>query len=312
MTRNLLVLGTVAVFGLTAAIAGAGDTRSARACDDANKSASAAKSASATSCCAKGATSSASVDAKKIHGSMIKSAMVAPGASGSVVVNAAAFGAMASSGDAACDWCPREMCATANEATAVNAAYTHASACSQKGATTTTAMAAGSCTRDATTAAVHADYSAGHASCDKTTSAAATGCTKDASAVAAGHEGCNKSTSAAAGHEGCEKSASAAAAGCCESGAKSASLKGTVDVLPYSESKRVVLAGSYACGHCTLEKTADCTPMLKTADGKIYPLLKSNRASELRSMEGKGIEVSGVVKKIDGVKFIDVKSYKSI
>ena len=95
----------------------------------------------------------------------------------------------------------------------------------------------------------------------------------------------------------------------CE-GMKTTSLKGLVDEMPYAESKRVVLTGSYACGHCTLQKTAQCAPMLKTADGKVYPLVENSHASELRLAEGKSIQVSGNVKRIDGVKYLDVKSYK--
>ena len=136
--------------------------------------------------------------------------------------------------------------------------------------------------------------------------------------IAAGGEGCSSAkTASAAG------SSDKAAAGCCESKtasaagsdekcstAKTASLKGKVDEMPYRESKKVVIAGSYACGHCTLQKTEDCSPMLKTADGKVYPLLQNNHAMEMKSKEGKNLEVSGTVKKVDGVKFLDVKSYK--
>jgi hypothetical protein len=189
-------------------------------------------------------------------------------------------------------------------------AYSQAGTCSE-GAHATTASVKDACPHDASMTAVNASMPAGHASCDKSASAAASGCTRVASATMAGsHEGCTKGASAAAA--GCCDGAKSAAAGekCSES--TSASLKGVVDELPYRENKRVVLAGSYACGHCTLEKTAECAPMLKTADGKIYPLLKTARASELRAMEGKNVEVSGTIKKYDGVKFIDVKSYKVI
>jgi hypothetical protein len=74
----------------------------------------------------------------------------------------------------------------------------------------------------------------------------------------------------------------------------------------------VTLAGAYACGHCTLAKTEDCSPMFKTADGKIYPLFKNARSSALKDMEGKNIQISGSVKKVDGVKYLEVKSYKVV
>lgn len=113
---------------------------------------------------------------------------------------------------------------------------------------------------------------------------------------------------------GCCSSKTASAAGSGEKcgAVKTASLKGMVDEMPYRENKRVVLAGSYACGHCTLQKTEDCAPMLKTADGKVYPLLENNHAMGMRGSEGKNLEVSGTVKKVDGVKFLEVKSYKVI
>jgi len=295
MNRNLLVIGAVAVFGLAAAIAGAGDAVNAVACDDAAKSAA----ASSSSCCAKGAgTTSAS--AKNIHGNMIKSAMVAPGA-GSAAINVASLAAMSGHGDADCDWCPEEMCATATEAAAKGCpAYKTANA---------------ACGGSASAAAIHTASTSGTVSCDKTASAAAAaGCEKDASAAAAA--GCEKDAHATA----------ASSAGCCAKGvktasaeggehcteAKSASLKGVVDELPYRESKRVVVAGSYACSHCTLHKTETCAPMLKTTDGKVYPLLKNSHIAAIKGTKGGNIEVSGVVKKIDGVKYIDVKSYKVI
>jgi len=137
--------------------------------------------------------------------------------------------------------------------------------------------------------------------------------------LAAGGDGCDKGSSAsAAGTQGgascCEEGKTASAAGSSEkcSSATTASLKGKVDDMPYRENKRVVLAGTYACGHCTLEKTEDCSPMLKTADGKVYPLLQNTQAKDMRAKEGKSLEVSGTVKKVDGVKFLDVKSYKVI
>jgi hypothetical protein len=284
MTRKLWVFATVTLFGVSAVLAGIGLARNASACDDTAKTAA----ATTRSCCAKDGAQSASADAGKFHHSVIKSAVVAPGAA--PILNVAAFGGMlAGGGDGDCDWCPGAMSQEECEA------MMSAAGCpAMKGAA-----------YHATTAAV---VTAGHPECNQS-----------AALALAGGDGCSKSSSAAAG----DKSASAAAAeGCCEgksasaTGAdkcatvKSASLKGVVDDMPYRENKRVVLAGAYACGHCTLDKTADCTPMLKTADGKIYPLLQNNRAKEMRSTEGKNIEVSGTVKKLDGVKFLDVKSYR--
>lgn len=350
MTRKLWVLSTVTLFGVSAMLAGVGLTRNAAACDEKAKTASVTSS----DCCAKGGAKTASVDAKKVHNSMIKSAVVAPGAA--PILNIAAFGGLlAAGGSGDCDWCPG---ASASMSAKECAAIMAASGCASKGTATTAsydgAIAAGhkGCDASATTTAA----SSGCATKGATTTAASSGCTgmkgsatTTASvdgAKAAGHNGCPASatTTAAVSHEtsvnsgsmtmaaggdGCDKAskntnASAGAGGCCEgksasaagakdekcSTTKTASLKGLVDDMPYRENKRVVLAGSYACGHCSLEKTADCSPMLKTADGKVYPMLKGNLSSEMRGAEGKNLEVSGTVKKVDGVKYLDVKSYK--
>jgi len=334
MTRKLWVLSTVTLFGVSAMLAGVGLTRNAAACDEKAKTASVTSS----DCCAKGGAKTASVDAKKVHNSMVKSAVVAPGAA--PILNIAAFGGLlAAGGSGDCDWCPGASM-SAKECAAIMAA----SGCASKGT--------------ATTASLDGAIAAGHKGCDAsaTTTAASSGCTgmkgsatTTASydgAKAAAHDCCARgaTTTAAVSHEtsvnsasmtmaaggdGCDKAsktsnASAGAGGCCEgksasaagakdekcSTTKTASLKGLVDDMPYRENKRVVLAGSYACGHCSLEKTADCSPMLKTADGKVYPMIKGNLSSEMRGAEGKNLEVSGTVKKVDGVKYLDVKSYK--
>lgn len=320
MTRKLWVLATVTLFGVSAMLVGIGLTRNAAACDDAAKSAAATTS---SSCCAKDGAKSASTDARKVHNAMIKSAVVAPGAA--PILNAAAFGSMVTGADhASCDWCPEMTTAAVNAghngcaqmSAAECAAKMSSAECASKMSTTsagcpamgksmaTTASLDGSAYPVATTAGL-----SGHPACS---GASVT--------IAAGGEGCSKSSNSAsaAGHDGdkaaggcCEgKSASAAGSGEKCATAKTASLKGKVDEMPYRESKRVTLAGSYACGHCTLNKTEDCSPMLKTADGKVYPLLQNSHAMEMRSKEGKNLEVSGTVKKVDGVKYLDVKSYK--
>jgi hypothetical protein len=296
MTRKVLVLATVTLFGVSAVLAGAAS--SALACDDNAKT----KTASATpSCCAKDGAKTASVDAKKVHNSAIKSAVVAPGAA--PILNIAAFGGMLAAGsNADCDWCPGAS----------------ASACATK-------MSSAECAAMKGTAVQTASYDGAIAApthksgCEGAATTASLNTTQSAASMtmAAGGEGCtaNKTANAGAKHgeAGCcesNKTASAAGAkGDCTA-TKTASLKGKVDEMPYRENKRVVLAGAYACGHCSLEKTADCSPMLKTADGKVYPLLENNQAKQMKAAEGKNLEVSGTVKKVDGVKFLDVKSYK--
>ena len=288
MTRKLWVLGIVGVLGVSLAIAGVSNTLRASACDDTNKSA-----AATPSCCAKDGAKTASVDAKKVHNSMIKSAVVAPGAA--PILNMAAFGGMLTAGTnvSGCEWCSKTMTTAAG-----CGAHMSSSECaahmSGKNASATVA-------------------STEHAGCGMSM-AAHDGCTGASASVAMSCCGSDAAAKTAmAGGAGCsgEKSASTAMHEdkCCAAN-KTASLKGLVDEMPYKENKRVTLAGSYACGHCTLQKTEDCSPMLKTADGKIYPLLENARASELKDIEGKNVEVSGTVKKVEGVKFLQVKSYK--
>jgi hypothetical protein len=338
MNRKLWVLGIVGVLGVSLAIAGVSNTLRASACDDTNKSA-----AATPSCCAKDGAKTASVDAKKVHNSMIKSAVVAPGAA--PILNVAAFGGMLASNTEAsnCDWCPRSAMSasacSANMSASDCAAHMSSSECTahmgqtagaencpfmkQQNAAVTADMKGG-CPH-AANASVASTEQGGCSAAMKT----ASGCTGSMATVASTEHASsqNMATMAAAHDAGCTgaKTASAAGgAGCCGekssssamndekcgTATKTASLKGIVDEMPYKENKRVTLAGSYACGHCTLQKTEDCSPMFKTADGKIYPLLKNARATELKDAEGKSLQVSGTVKKLDGVKYLEVKSYK--
>ena len=318
MNRNLVLIGTVAAFGFAAVVAGAGDSARAVACDET------AKAASVSSCCAKnGDAATASTKAAHVHGAMVKSAVVAPGAA--PILNAAAFGgALASNSD--CSWCP-EKCADAATAAAMGCTeYSAASLAScTKSAATTAAVNAG-CASEASiqTAAMTASSGCNKSAAVKTASA---GCDKGAVTTAAA-AGCDKSTATAAGSSS-EKGFAVAAGGdaCCKSGnaattaakevcdeSKTATaFKGAVDELPYRENKRVVLTGAYVCGHCTLHVTDGCAPMFKTTDGKVYPLIKNAHASDLRKANtGKGIEIASSVKRIDGVKYLEVKSYKAL
>ena len=288
MTRKLWVLGIAAAVGVSLAVAGVTNTLKASACDESNKTASATHS-----CCAK-ETKTASTDAKHIHNSMIKSAVVAPGAA--PILNIAAFGGMlaGSTNVSGCEWCSHAQMAAAG--------------CAAH-------MSSGECAAHMSAANANATVaSSEHAGCGMST-AAHDGCTGAAATVAmscCGSEAAAAKT-AMAGGAGCSGDKQAGTAmhedKCCAA-TKTASLKGLVDEMPYKENKRVTLAGAYACGHCDLAKTEDCSPMIKTTDGKIYPLLQNARASELKDAEGKNIQVSGTVKKVDGVKFLEVKSFK--
>ena len=252
MTRKIIMLGTVAAFGWAAAIAGP-----AFACDKATKTASTsasgctrdASTASATaasthaaSCCAQ--SGAKATTAGNVHKSMIKSAVVAPGAA--PALNTAAFAAGVSG--------------------------------------STVAAGSGSCCESKSAGAA-----AGASTCDKAAAMHTAGAGKSCDATA--------KTAGTAGQ--CEKSTKTAAA--------------AVDAIPYREDKRLVLTGMYECGHCELGATADCSPMFKTADGKVYPLWNSDRVSALRNDKTtKNVEIATVVKKVDGVKYLDVKSYKTL
>jgi hypothetical protein len=234
MNRNLLLFGTVAVFGLAAVAAGAGNAiRSSKSTCEKS-----AMAASVSSCCAKDG------------------------------------GAAAASVNASAPSCP------------------HSAA---------TAASANGCTRDASV-----QNAAMGACCDKATAAAAgTACEKGAAAAAAGDACCKTGAVKTAAGEACKET--------CDEAKTASAFKGAVDELPYAESKRVVLSGAYVCGHCNLKVTEGCSPMFKTADGKVYPLIKNPEASQLRAAnEGNGVEIATTVKKIDGVKYLEVKSYKTL
>ncbi len=161
-----------------------------------------------------------------------------------------------------------------------------------------TASTAGTCTRDASM------------------SASANGCTRSTATTASMKSDCESAhaTAMAAGAGSCceSKSAKTAAMEGCDQ-AKTASVKHAVDTLPYAENRRVVMSGTYECGHCALQLTDECSPMLKTADGKIYPLMDNARVEAMREAKcANGVEVSGLVRKIDGVKVIEVKSYRAL
>jgi len=104
------------------------------------------------------------------------------------------------------------------------------------------------------------------------------------------------------------------AQGCCkaEGASQQAALKGIVTDLPYAERHRVVVAGTMECGHCTYKATAKCQPLLKTTDGKVYPLLQSNLVKDMRHDKTGTFEVSSNVKVVNGIKYLDVKSYRSM
>jgi len=128
--------------------------------------------------------------------------------------------------------------------------------------------------------------------------------------------GCSGKT-AEAGYEkaGCTKTACSGA--CCSGTAKASAQASAVrdvsDELPYGNNKRVVLSGSLACGKCTYQTTTACAPLLKTADGKVYPLSPNNNlVSEMKHSKAGSFEVSARVKKSYGTKYLDVVAFHTL
>jgi len=148
-------------------------------------------------------------------------------------------------------------------------------------------------------------------------------CKDKAKASAASAKSATQSASActrsAAASACCATSGKAAVAGyskdaCSDkAAAKSAALSEIVDEIPYREAKRLVVAGTMECGSCTYQKTSTCAPLVKTEDGKVYPLVKNHMIKRMRQEKTEqGFELSTRVRKIDGVKYLEVLSYRAL
>lgn len=141
----------------------------------------------------------------------------------------------------------------------------------------------------------------GSARCSKSASVASAGCSRTASFA------CTSGKAAVAGYT----KASATSAETPEEHA--AALKGIVSEIPYRESKRMVIAGNMACGSCSYDATASCAPLFKTVDGKVYPLVPGQLVDRMKNAEStNGFEVTTRVKKMDGVKYLDVLAFKAL
>ena len=76
---------------------------------------------------------------------------------------------------------------------------------------------------------------------------------------------------------------------------------------------RIVLAGSYKCGHCAYSATASCSPMFETTSGKVYPMLASSTVKKLaKDGTADEFELIARVRKQGGIKYLEVTSYKGI
>jgi len=165
--------------------------------------------------------------------------------------------------------------------------------------------------------------------CDKSGKTAEAGYTKSSCSSKTAEAGYTKSSCSAKGataSAGCsgksavagyEKADASCPKGCCSATAKASeqasALREVTDELPYGNNKRVVLTGSLACGKCTLQATSSCAPLLKTADGKLYPLSpNSNLVKEMKSSKAGSFEVSARVKKTYGTKYLDVVAFHTL
>jgi len=139
-----------------------------------------------------------------------------------------------------------------------------------------------------------------------------------ASAASAGASCCAKGMKASAGAMGaglgsgrCEKGTASAARTCPLKASRRASAIGAIATpIPYHDAKRMVLSGQYVCGRCTLQKLDFCQGFLKTTDGNLYPLLMNGMAREMMKKRSKQLKVVAQVRKVQGVKFLDVKAFK--
>ncbi len=113
---------------------------------------------------------------------------------------------------------------------------------------------------------------------------------------------------AGAGKASCSKGAALAGARSCSRSASAA----TLAEINYREGKRLVLTGNSACG-AELELTESCQSVFKTADGKIYRLMKNGHAKKMQNTKAdNGFEIVTYVRLLDGEKYLEVKNFKTL
>jgi len=163
--------------------------------------------------------------------------------------------------------------------------------------------------------------SAQASSCSKTSTAQASSCTKTSTASAAKMSAgqttaCSAQAKAACCPEGASASyAKAGKASCCASSARQAyyaEVKEIADPVAYRENSRVVVAGDFKCGSCDMQATSKCQAFIKTADGKMLPLYRTQSVKGMYMSKSREFEVTGRIKTEGGIKFLDVTSYKAL
>jgi len=66
------------------------------------------------------------------------------------------------------------------------------------------------------------------------------------------------------------------------------------------------------CGRCTYHKTASCTPLFKTADGKVYPLMDNRMCNKMENLHASTYRVTSRVTVSNGIKYLDVKAFQAL
>jgi len=125
---------------------------------------------------------------------------------------------------------------------------------------------------------------------------------------------CNKSAKAASAAGCCAKD-EAAKSGCCQKSEQAYydQLGAVSDEIPLRENARMTVTGTAVCGHCDLGKTDRCQPMVKTADGKLYALGHGLKVHDMKALHaGKEVSITGRVKEMHGVSYLEVTSFRSL
>jgi len=209
-------------------------------------------------------------------------------------------------------------CCKSAVATAVTAGY---NAC-VAGTTTKTAGTTSSCCADKTAAVTTADTGAWVTFSLASLGEDAHGCCTDAAKTALVSLAANCSQNASA--SSCSEYSAAGtktASSCSEysaAGTKTASscTKSDKVSLTYAEvdlreGRRLVLTGNAVCTKCNFKTTESCSTLFQTADGKVYRLIENNMIKGLRAAD-EDVQITTTIRKVDGVKYLEVETFKAI
>ena len=70
------------------------------------------------------------------------------------------------------------------------------------------------------------------------------------------------------------------------------------------DAKEVQLQGKIGCSHCTYQSASKCGVSFKTADGKVYNVVKPSKDLMQARNDGGTLKVTGVVEEKDGKLFV--------